>query len=368
MHTVRIIIGGGLALALAGLSVICCYIFGTHLAPGNEGQVYGVLGGTADALKALLPLGITAALASGQKSRAIVGIILFATFSLYSFVSELGLYALSRDAQSSSASAGKEAYEDLKAERKRVQDRLASLGQLRPSRTVKAELAGQFQNSSWQSSGQCQDATTATSRTFCAGVAKLQAELASAEEAEGLRNKEDALTAKINGFNLSEVLKSADPQSEALARLTGLQPSNVKDALALLVALLIELGSGLGLYAATASGQPAGRMQGRPANPPAPKFERVTPQNRPAAAEGPPPAGCPVKAFARAAVAHKDGKEVAAADLYAAFARWAEIEGREPLSPAALGRKLSAMQFQRVKRGGKLYYQGIEVRPGMRPN
>ena len=87
MHWFRIVIGGSLALALSGISILCCYTFGTHLASGSEGQLYGVLGGVADALKAVLPIGITAAFAARQRARAFTGMLLFATFSAYSFAS-----------------------------------------------------------------------------------------------------------------------------------------------------------------------------------------------------------------------------------------------------------------------------------------
>ena len=158
MSTLQIIISGALALASSGLGIVCCYIFGCHLAPGEEGQLYGVLGGTADALKAVLPLGVAAALTSGQKARAAIGIVLFVVFSVYSFASELGLYALGRDAQSSGAAAGREQYQTLKGERALIKDRLAELGQTRPAKTVTSELAGQKQSRSWESSGICKDA------------------------------------------------------------------------------------------------------------------------------------------------------------------------------------------------------------------
>ena len=178
MSTLQIIISGALALALSGLSIVCCYIFGCHLAPGEEGQLYGVLGGTADALKAVLPLGVAAALTSGQKARAAIGIVLFVVFSVYSFASELGLYALGRDAQSSGAAAGREQYQTLKGERALIKDRLAELGQTRPAKTVTSELAGQKQSRSWESSGNCKDAWREADRTFCKAVAKLDGELA----------------------------------------------------------------------------------------------------------------------------------------------------------------------------------------------
>jgi hypothetical protein len=81
MQTIRLIVGTVLALALSGISILCCFVFGQHLAPGQEGLLYGVLGGVADALKAVLPIGITAALSTGQRARALTGMLLFFTFS-----------------------------------------------------------------------------------------------------------------------------------------------------------------------------------------------------------------------------------------------------------------------------------------------
>ncbi len=374
MHTVRIVIGSGLALALSGLSVVCCFVFGTHLAPGNEGMIYGALGGVADALKALLPLGIAAAIVSGQRGRAAIAIVLFAVFSVYSFASELGLYAMSRDAQASTTTAGKETLSQLKDERARIRERLAALGQTRPSKTVTAELIGQKQSPLWQSSQECHEATMPASRTFCAGVAKLEGELAASEEAERLRAKDDALGQKMGAMDLAAALKSADPQSEALARLTGWQASSIKDGLAILVALLIELGSGFGLYAATASGKSTAARPDRPANrpsqdePPAAPKKRIVAacSNRPATVTEKAPAVDPVRAFTKAAMIAKAGREIAAGDLYATFARWAEHEGHDVLSPAGFGRKLTALKFQRVKRGGAIYYAGVELVPGAR--
>ncbi len=367
MHVIRIIVGSALALALSGISIGCCFLFGRHLAPGDEGLIYGTLGGVADAMKSLLPLAIVAAVSAGQRGRAAIGIILFAVFSTYSFASEMGLYSLSRDAQSSTATAGREAYAELKTERARVQDRLAALGQLRPSRAIAAELTGQFQSRLWESSSKCQEASATASRAFCAGIARLQGELAASEEAEALRAKDGELGRKIGAVNLADALKSADPQSEALARLTGLSPATIKDGLAILVALLIELGSGFGLYAVT--GKPDRPIQEEA--PAAARKPTVTAcSNHPAKISGPAPSQetDAVRAFAKAVIVAKQGREVAAGDLHAAFIRWAELQGRDALSPAALGRKLTALKYQRVKRGGNVFYRGVDIAPGMRPN
>ena len=358
MHTIRIIIGSVLALALSGLSIGCCFLFGVHLAPGIEGQIYGTLGGVADALKAVLPLGIAAALASRQRGRAAVAAVLFITFSVYSFASELGLYALSRDAQASTTTPGHEEYRLLKDERARIQERLKALGQMRPSKTVNAEIAGQLQNKLWGVSDHCSSAFSTSSRAFCAGVDRLRAELATAEESESLRAKDGALAAKLAGLNLAEALKSADPQAEALARLTGYAPGSIKDGLAILVALLIELGSGLGLYAATAG-------QSREEFAKAPHAEKQTSlacSNAPKVRrERPKLPTDPVRQFAKTVLKSSPGKAVAAADLHNAYARWAEHEGCEVLSPHALGRRLTSLKYERIKKGGLAHYVNLAI-------
>ena len=373
MHTLRIMIGAYLALALSALSIVCCYLFGTHLAPGQEGQIYGVMGGTADALKAVLPLGIAAALASRQRGRAAIGAILFAVFSCYSFASELGLYALSRDAQASTTNAGHEEYRLLKDERAHIQERLKAFGQTRPSKTVNAEIAGQLQNKLWGASRQCSSAFSTSSRAFCAGVDRLRAELATAEESEALRAKDNGLAAKLSGMNLADVLRSADAQSEALSRLTGFAPSSIKDGLAILVALLIELGSGFGLYAVTAAhvGEKTQKAIA-PQLPVAPSPARngaiacsstsLLPRT---AAKLP---ADPVRQFAKAALRPSPGKAVAAADLHSAFTRFAQAEGLEQLGPLAFGRRLTALKYSRVKRGGLAHYADVEIAPALRLN
>ena len=248
----RIAFVGALSLALSGISILCCYVFGTHLAPGPEGQLYGVLGGVADALKAFLPLAIAGAIAARQKVRAAAGAAMFAVFSFYSFTSELGLYALGRNAVTSDAQAGREAYNTTKADRGRIEARLKELGPQRPAGTVQADMDAAKQGGLWRGSEGCTQATGTAARTFCAGFEKLKGELASAQEAERLRGQDERLAVKLSGFDLAAVMRSSDPQSEALARFTGFSPSAIRDALAILVAALIELGSGLGLWVATA--------------------------------------------------------------------------------------------------------------------
>jgi hypothetical protein len=373
MQTARIILASALALALSGISILCCYVFGTHLAAGQEGQIYGILGGVADALKAILPIGIAAAWVAKERGRAVAGAALFLIFSAYSFASELGLYALSRDAQAGNMLAGKESLELIKADRARIQDRLKGLGQTRPSAQIEADRSAARQSRLWAQSGECKEAARGAARIFCADYEKLQGELAASTEAEKLRADDATLSQKLSGIDLAAALRSGDPQSEALARFTGFAPATIRDALAILVALLIELGSGFGLWIATAgighrdskassaagcSGLQQRAFSGQPGGAGGP--------SAPACADGIAPAKRgkpidPVKAFLKACCSERKGAEATASDLHRAFQVWAANKDQGHLSQKALGTRLNELGFERVKRGGIVRYSGLTI-------
>lgn len=141
MTVVRTVCGGFLATCLCAVSVACNYRFGTHLGSGVDGQIYGVLGAVADGLKALIPLAITAALASRQFGKALAGVVLFLIFSTYSLASALGLYSLSREAIVSDVDAGKAVYESAISEGNRIKARLKVLGAVRAVGAVDADIS-----------------------------------------------------------------------------------------------------------------------------------------------------------------------------------------------------------------------------------
>jgi hypothetical protein len=353
-------VGGVLALALAALSIACCYLFGSHLAPGLEGQFYGVLGAVADAFKAILPLSIAASFAARARLRGFIGVLLFACFSAWSFVSEIGLYSLSRDSVTASASGTREAYEQLKAERAKIATRLAALGTARPSASVSASISAAHQSRLWQSSNECKDATGAA-RAFCADLDRLTGELAAAQEAERLMAEDRSLAARMAGCDLKDVLRSADAQSEALARLIGAAPSKIRDGLAIMVAVLVELGSGFGLYAVATAGAGQAKTGGgdgreRAGETPDSGQRRVRKRGKRRA--------CPVKAFISASCAKQADAEIASGILFNAYLDWSKGRGEAPLSSTAFGRRMSELKYVRNKRGGVARYQGLALREG----
>jgi hypothetical protein len=290
---------------------------------------------------------------------------MFAVFSLYSFTSELGLYALGRNAVASDAQAGREAYETAKGDRGRIEARLKELGPQRPTGAVQAGIDAAKQSGLWRGSEGCTQTPWAAARTFCIGFEKLKGELASAQEAERLRGQDEKLAVKLSGFDLAAVMRSSDPQSEALSRFTGFSSSAIRDALAVLVALLIELGSGLGLWVATAGTRAARptseapretepvavvvpvRGPQKPAEPPS-VVEALSPAEMPKAFPAPTrprlvtsradPVGS--VAVIMADILEPGRGKVEIADVFAAYAEACEAAGKRPLPahefPAAI--------------------------------
>ena len=379
------IIGGTLAIGLCAVSIAANYRFGTYLAPGIEGQVYGFLGGFADGLKTILPLAITAAWFAGQKIRASAGLLLFIIFSLYSLTSALGLYSLSRANSVGTAQSGKLTYTLAKENRDTIKSRLDKLGQTRTVGEVEGDIAAGKANKRYATTKGCTPAeiTATKSRTFCDQYARLNGELATAKEADDLRNKLLAATAKIGGMDLSKVLRSADPQSEALAKLSGFSPENIRSALAALVAILIELGSGLGLWVATGGAvsvkKPKETKQSAKPQPGAEVLNEIRetlnqPKRRLKSRSTPSPSRptdtpglgrqlqtCPIEQFAASNMKRKRRAEVTAKELYQAFRNWAEAAGIEPPKQTAFGRTMSELGYRKERRGGAVRYLGVEL-------
>jgi hypothetical protein len=261
-------------------------------------------------MKALLPLSISAALASRQRIRAFIGALLFCCFSGWSFVSEIGLYSLSRDAAAAHANGTRAAYENIKTERSKITARLAAIGQTRPSKTIEADIQAQRQSRWWEVTNGCKEATGTASRQYCAAIDGLQGQLAAAQEAEKLMSQDHELATKMAGFDLREVLKSADAQSAALSRFTGFSPESIRDALAVAIAVLVELGSAFGLYVVSVGG---GRREEEAQRPAATK-PRAPEKRKPKDA---------VRSFVRAMLLTKPGMETTAAQIYLAWQAWA---------------------------------------------
>ncbi len=312
---------------------------------------------------------------------------MFAVFSLYSFTSELGLYALGRNAVASDAQAGRETYEAAKADRGRIASRLKELGPQRPAGTVQADMDAAKQGGLWRGSEGCTQATWGAARTFCTGFEKLKGELASAQEAERLRGQDEKLAVKLSGFDLAAVMRSSDPQSEALSRFTGFSSSAIRDALAVLVALLIELGSGLGLWVATAGTRaarptPEAPRETEPAAVAVPARGPQKPAEPPSVSPAEMPKAFPVPVRPRLVTSRADpvgsvavimadilepgrGK-VEIADVFAAYAEACEVHGKRPIPanefPAAIAELCQRLSIEIEDTGDGVFLKRVKLK------
>jgi hypothetical protein len=136
-------------------------------------------------------------------------------------------------------------YEAALAEKKVAEADLAILGRVRPAGTIEAELAANRLDARYTRSKGCNEVTVADSRALCAEVAALEGEKANAIQSGKLKSKLEEIEGRIRGMDVAAAFRSADPQAETLANLTGWSPDSIRIAMAILLSIMIELESSL---------------------------------------------------------------------------------------------------------------------------
>jgi hypothetical protein len=369
-----------------------------------DGQIYGAASAAADCFKALVPFFFFAAWRNRMWSQAFAAALLWVVVTGYSMTSALGHAALNRLDLTGQRTVASLNYKDMRADSKRAQDQLAWIPAHRPPETVVAELNVLKAQRQWLLTRECTEVTGKWRREFCQQFHKLSAEVASGREAKKLEERISENSVKLSEAG-STVLADADPQATVLARVTGLEMEQVQTGLALFVALLIEIGSGFGMYVAFAywrthapapSREPvaaARRAAVMPAPveaplpalaPPqpalaAPAVEADTSSTEPAAAQ---PSARPVRSgandnrtpgrrllpdsdvqrFYREQVLASDGASITLNDLYNAYCTWSEEQAKEPLAMPTFSREFKALGVRKEKMGGRVRYFDIAVR------
>ena len=220
----------------------------------------------ADCFKALIPFFFFAALRNRMWSQAFAAALVWTVVVAYSMTSALGHAALNRLDTTGQRAVEAANYKDLRADSKRAQEQLAWIPAHRPGETVAAELNVLKAQRYWVVTKECTEVTGKSARDFCQQFHKLNAELASAQQSEKLETRIADIGAKLAKAAGGTVMAEADPQASVLAKITGLDVSTVQTALTIFVALLIEIGSGFGMYVAFAYW----RLHDRKAEPVAP--------------------------------------------------------------------------------------------------
>jgi hypothetical protein len=243
------IIGAPVVLGLIAVSVILNFRFGTLLATADADKlVYGVASGCADLLKGVLPFVIAWGWANRKWLVALAATLLFVTFTAYSVTSSLGFAALNRDATSGKRQAVIERQQHLRSELTRQQQERAALLTARPAATIDGELAAARQHARWDATQGCVKATLPESRAFCDGYFRLTAERGNALAAAQIDAEIARLSQALHGGDTAVTSSTADPQVALLSQLLQFGEDKTKLALALLIAAMVEFGSGLGFF------------------------------------------------------------------------------------------------------------------------
>lgn len=392
MRHVLGVLGVVAAAVLLAVSAAMNWRFGYSLGKTEmDGLIYGAASAAADCFKALVPFFFFAAIRNRMWSQAAASALVWVVVLAYSLTSALGHAALNRLDTAGQRAAQAQSYQDLRSDLKHAEDQLSWTPQHRPAATVQAELDGLKTQRLWNLSASCSDIKGKQSRDFCQQVHGLEAERASAEKADLLVQQISAVKAKIanaNGQNGSTVMSEADPQAAVLAKLAaflgfGFKVEDVQTTLAIFVALLLEVGSGFGMYVAFSTW----RLQDRAA-PSAPKLQpAVATVTAPATARfaqarvAPAPVAIAndnrnvplqklvapetdVERFYKERIETSDGSSLTATTLYEDYCAWCEEQDKEPLALPTFGREFGELGVQKAKIAGRVRYIGVSLKSG----
>jgi hypothetical protein len=309
--------------------------------------------------------------------------------------SALGHAALNRLDTTGQRAVESATYNDLRADSKRAKEQLTWIPAHRPADTVAAELNVLKAQRYWLVTRECSEVSGRGARDFCQQYHKLNAEHASAQESLKLETRISEIGAKLARSAGATVMSEADPQASVLASISGLQVGQVQTALTIFVALLIEIGSGLGMYVAFAYwGLHDRKVEGAEAPAQARAIELAQPASEqhaaPAiavaaadddlAAAEPPPArrlgandnrvtrGVPdsdVQRFYRErVVAAAESSSLTSTELYEEYCRWCEDNEKVPFAHPRVTREIGELGVKKERIGKRTRYFGIALRSG----
>jgi hypothetical protein len=393
------VVAAGILLAV---SAAMNYRFGFSLGKTTlDGQIYGAASAAADCFKALVPFFFFAAIRNRMWSQALAAGVVWAVVTGYSMTSALGHAALNRLTTTGQRAVEAANYKDLRADSKRAEEQLTWIPAHRPAETVAAELNVLKAQRQWLLTHDCAEISGKAAREFCQQFHKLNAEFASAQESQKLESRIADNAAKLTNTAAGTVMAEADPQASVLAKITGLAVDKVQTALTIFVALLIEIGSGFGMYVSFAywrihdrvatkqaeAALEAGAAPGSTLLPPAQMvgceieaaaIPSTAAETEEQVAGGPPMArrlgandnrvarGVPdsdVQRFYRErVVAAAEGSSLTSTELYEEYCRWCEDNDKEPFAHPRVTREIGELGVKKERIGKRTRYFGIALR------
>jgi hypothetical protein len=428
MRHVLGVLGVLAAGVLLAVSAAMNWRFGFSLGRSElDGQIYGAASAAADCMKALVPFFFFAALRNRIWSQAAASALVWVVVTAYSMTSALGHAALNRFDSTGHREQAAQAYQDLRTELKRAEEQSGWIPQHRPFEAVQSQIDGMKMQKAWEWSNGCKTVSSKAERTFCQQLTALDSELASASSAKDADARIAQLRVKIDATAGTPALSEADPQAKVLTELANaffpnVKIENVQMALTLFVALLLEIGSGFGMYVAFSQW----RLYDRQPMPVSPRMAQMEGSTAAAAVAVPvltpvtvqskkPRSGAndnrsieialdaPV-ASARAIEAQpaevhqaetkvaesrvaapvrrlapetnterfykenievRDGSSVTATELYEDYCSWCESKNKEPAALPSFAREFAELGVKKEKVAGRVRYIGIALKSDM---
>lgn len=250
---------------------------------------------------------------------------------------------------------------------------------------IQSEIDSAKTQRQWGWTKGCTEVQGKSNRDFCQQYHALASELASATQADVLRQQIAGLKSKLALTEGGTVLSEADPQAAVLAKLLAvigisMKIEDMQTTLALFVALLLEIGSGFGMYVAFSSWRLYD--QAAPSVPTMVPAVQTTPSVvETAAIVAPKPLGIAndnkslpaqkqvapetdVERFRRERIDAAEGSSLTATTLYEDYCAWCEGQEKEPLALPTFGREFGELGVQKAKIAGRVRYIGVALKSG----
>jgi hypothetical protein len=374
---------------LLAVSAVMNYDFGCSLGrTAMNCHVYGAASAAADCFKALVPFFFFAAIRNKMWSQAVASVVVWLVVTSYSLTSALGHAALNRMDTSGQRAIDAAAYKDLRADLKRAQDQMSWIPQHRPASTVVSDIETSKTQRPWTWTKGCTDVNGAQARDFCQKHRALEAELANAQQASKWNGEISQINAKLAQAKGANAMAEADPQAAVLAKLAGIlipgmKVEDMQTVLTIFVAVLLEIGSGFGMYVAFSTWRLHDRAAPRvPAQAAIPEPAAAQASSIPATAvaHAKPRLGgandnrspqrhlvapeTDVERFYKERIETAEGTSLTATTLYEDYCAWCEEQQKEPLALPTFGREFGDLGVQKAKIAGRVRYIGISLRSG----
>lgn len=349
-----VVAGMVLSLALIGVSALLNFRMAYRMGDTElDAWIYGGGAACADGLKALLPFFIAWAMYKREYLAVAAASVLFAVMTAYSFSAGMGFAAQLRSYQEEARLGAIAKWDGYRKEIDGLEAQLASAGTGASSREIRAQIAQVFARKLGRKTtvGEYSKKCTLTrrwSRESCEEVAGLRSALAGAERRETMRTRLAELRRELRQSGAKGASGRVDPQVEALAGLLTVETEQVRLSLLVLVGLLFELSSGIGLYVATVPWRARRARKGD-----LQELEYVAEAKRVG----------DVEEFAVQRVNPALGRTVTSSDLFASYRRWCGKGGEAPMSELEFYNRFEAiakeLKLAVRQRSGRLEYVDV---------